>query len=71
MLRRVDSRLSTLERKQAPDAGSILIVQQTADDPTLFEDANGLIFDRSDIDQLSAAGWRCILLKYADEVPAL
>ena len=57
----VDRRLGALERVAAPMLG-FRYFQQSGADPAVYEEkATGQAFTLSEIDALSAAGWRCIV----------
>ena len=60
-----DRRLQALERVAAPMLG-FRYFQQSATDPELFKESGpgGQALTLGEIDALSAAGWRCIVLSY-------
>ena len=61
----VDRRLSELERVAAPMLG-FRYFQQSGADPELFDESgqSSQALTLGEIDALSAAGWRCIVIMY-------
>ena len=63
-MNRYRRRLQALERVAAPMMG-FRYFSQISTDPELFkESTTGQAFTLGEIDALSAAGWRCIVLSY-------
>ena len=59
-----ERRLQALERVAAPMMG-FRYFSQISTDPELFkESTTGQAFTLGEIDALSAAGWRCIVISY-------
>lgn len=62
MMGRHKQRLQTLERVAAPMLGFRYFQQSGADPAVYAESVTGQAFALSEIDALSAAGWRCIVI---------
>ena len=61
----VDRRINALERVVAPMLGFRSFMEKSGADPIVYEErATGQAFTLGEIDALSAAGWRCIVLSY-------
>ena len=60
-----ERRLQALERVAAPMLG-FRYFQQSATDPELFKESGpgGPVLTLGEIDALSAAGWRCVVIMY-------